>query len=171
MIEKTPAEALQAILDFPNDGRHTLIKCLTAIGNGRTMYFSGLGIGDLKIGKFEDEPPGWRRFYDRLAALGGGLRRKPHSGESTGRRFSSSEALRYGPPPLVGFAMGSTAWSPSTSGKESIRHVIAFPKTTSAWCPLMRGHPLRSIRNSSNDLKIAVVTKEPEGNSEHMRAD
>tara|TARA_B100001094_G_scaffold297418_1_gene320493 strand:- start:9020 stop:10792 length:1773 start_codon:yes stop_codon:yes gene_type:complete len=65
------------------------------------------------------------------------------------------EALRYGTPPHAGLAFGLDRIAMLMTGAESIRDVMAFPKTTTAACPLTQAPSPASSRQLA-DLKIQV---------------
>ncbi len=67
------------------------------------------------------------------------------------------EALKYGCPPHGGIAFGLDRVAALMAGTESIRDVIAFPKTTTAQCPLTDA-PSTISAQQLDDLHIAVKT-------------
>ena len=67
------------------------------------------------------------------------------------------EALRYGAPPHGGIAFGLDRLAMLMAGAESIRDVIAFPKTQTATCPLTDA-PTEVTEQQLRELHIRVRT-------------
>jgi aspartyl-tRNA synthetase len=65
------------------------------------------------------------------------------------------EALKYGCPPLGGIAFGIDRIAALMAGETSIRDVIAFPKTTTAACPLTAA-PSRIDQAQLDELSLRV---------------
>ncbi|MCG8464538.1 MAG: aspartate--tRNA ligase, partial [Xanthomonadales bacterium] len=68
------------------------------------------------------------------------------------------EALQYGCPPLGGIAFGLDRISALMAGEESIREVMAFPKTATASCPLTDA-PSTVNQAQLDELHINTVSK------------
>lgn len=72
-----------------------------------------------------------RDIQERILAL------MKHSKEEAARRFGMLlNALQCGAPPHGGFGLGFDRLTALLCGEDSIKEVIAFPKTTAAFCPL-----------------------------------
>ncbi len=65
------------------------------------------------------------------------------------------EALKYGAPPHAGIALGLDRFAAILTGSESIREVIAFPKTQTASC-LMSDAPSRVDKKQLDELGLAL---------------
>jgi aspartyl-tRNA synthetase len=68
------------------------------------------------------------------------------------------DALRYGAPPHGGIAFGLDRIAALMSGEESIRDVIAFPKTTTAQC-LLTSAPSEVPEAQVKELHIQTLAK------------
>ena len=70
------------------------------------------------------------------------------------------EALRYGTPPHAGLAFGLDRIVMLMTGASSIRDVMAFPKTTTAACPLTNA-PGRANPAQLVELGVQAIPQEP----------
>ncbi len=69
------------------------------------------------------------------------------------------EALQYGCPPHGGIAFGIDRMAALMCGEDSIREVIAFPKTSSGICPLTSA-PSEIEANQLAEVHVQVIEKE-----------
>ena len=134
----------------------------------------GVGVEEL-----ERDPGGCRsRAYDLVlngVELGGGsarihepemqlavLRLLGMSQEEAQERFGFLlEALRYGCPPHGGIAFGLDRLAAMLVGADSIREVIAFPKTQTGACPLTRA-PAPVTARQLRELALRPAASSPE---------
>jgi len=70
------------------------------------------------------------------------------------------DALRFGAPPHGGIAFGLDRWAMLLSHSESLREVIAFPKTQRAVCPLTNA-PAQVSTAQLDELFLAVKSPTP----------
>lgn len=81
------------------------------------------------------------------------------SPEEAQRKFEFLlDALRFGAPPHGGIAFGFDRWAMMLSKSESLREVIAYPKTQRAICPLT-GAPGEVSEQQLDELSLAVKRK------------
>ena len=100
------------------------------------------------LGSFEDPGAMSSRGYDMVLGI---------SEEEAQSRFGFLlDALRYGAPPHGGLALGIDRIAAILAGRESIRDVMAFPKTASGSDPLT-GAPAAVSAGQLGELGLKVT--------------
>ncbi len=120
----------------------------TAVSRGYDMVLNGNEIGG---GSIRIHRPDMQAAVFDLLGIG--------KDEQQAKFGFLLEALKYGAPPHGGIAFGIDRIAALMAGTESIRDVIAFPKTTTAQC-LMTDAPSPVPEQQLRDVHVAVRAKE-----------
>ena len=123
----------------------------TAVSRGYDMVLNGneIGGGSIRIHNSDDAD---RRCSNCSASA----RKRPKASSA-----SCSTRCKYGAPPHGGIAFGIDRIAALMAGTESIRDVIAFPKTTTAQC-LMTGAPSPIPDAQLAEVHVSVRPKSAE---------
>ena len=123
----------------------------TAVSRGYDMVLNGNEIGG---GSIRIHRPDMQSTVFELLGIG--------ADEAQAKFGFLLEALKYGAPPHGGIAFGIDRIAALMAGTESIRDVIAFPKTTTAQC-LMTGAPSPVPDNQLAEVHVSVRPKDEKG--------
>ncbi|HTM70875.1 MAG TPA: aspartate--tRNA ligase [Luteimonas sp.] len=121
----------------------------TAVSRGYDMVLNGneIGGGSIRIHRSD-----MQSAVFELLGIG--------AEEAQGKFGFLLDALKYGAPPHGGIAFGIDCIAALMAGTESIRDVIAFPKTTTAQC-LMTGAPSPVPDAQLAEVHVAVRPRAP----------
>ena len=119
----------------------------TAVSRGYDMVLNGNEIGG---GSIRIHNSAMQSAVFELLGIG--------AEEAEGKFGFLLDALKYGAPPHGGIAFGIDRIAALMAGTESIRDVIAFPKTTTAQC-LMTGAPSAVPDKQLAEVHVSVRTK------------
>lgn len=119
----------------------------TALSRGYDMVLNGAEIGG---GSIRIHKPEMQQAVFELLGIG--------EEEAEAKFGFLLEALKYGCPPHGGIAFGLDRIAALMAGEASIRDVIAFPKTTTAQCPLTDA-PSAIVDQQLQELHIEVRKK------------
>ncbi|HEY5774761.1 MAG TPA: amino acid--tRNA ligase-related protein, partial [Xanthomonadales bacterium] len=126
----------------------------TALSRGYDVVLNGAEIGG---GSIRIHRPEMQQAVFELLGIG--------KEEAEAKFGFLLEALKYGCPPHGGIAFGLDRVAALMAGEASIRDVIAFPKTTTAQCPLTDA-PSRIVDSQLKELHIGVLTKAVDGSTQ-----
>ncbi len=117
----------------------------TALSKGYDVVLNGAEIGG---GSVRIHKPEMQQAVFELLGIG--------KQEAEAKFGFLLEALKYGCPPHGGIAFGLDRIAALMAGEASIRDVIAFPKTTTAQCPLTDA-PSTIVDSQLKELHISVL--------------
>ena len=121
----------------------------TAVSRGYDMVLNGNEIGG---GSIRIHRPEMQSAVFELLGIG--------AVEAESKFGFLLDALKYGAPPHGGIAFGIDRIAALMAGTESIRDVIAFPKTTTAQC-LMTGAPSMLPDAQLAEVHVSIRPKQP----------